>query len=146
MHTAVSEPTTAPELDLNPDLPAQTTKDAPTSSPTSNKATKVLAFLKSHSPLEEQKDPADRPLFDATVLKAVQSGEPLHMVLPAFPFKSPNNIDKTLGVLPDLGEEIALARLESITAELERKFERPATLSIVSDGLVYNGMRTCFRK
>lgn len=143
MHSVNSEPTTAPELDVSPDLPLVANKDKEASL-SSEKALQVLRFLKSYSPEEEQRDPADRSAFDKTVRDAVDSGKPFHMVLPAFPFKSPNNIDKTLGTLPDLGEEVALARLENITADLERNFSIRASLSIVSDGLVYNGNHFVF--
>lgn len=47
-------------------------------------------------------------------------------------------MDKVLGASPDLGEEIALARLEGLCAAIEEIY--PNTyLTIVSDGLVYNG-------
>jgi pyoverdine/dityrosine biosynthesis protein Dit1/alpha-ketoglutarate-dependent taurine dioxygenase len=95
----------------------------------------VLKILRSYSTQEET--PFPRPDFEESVRNAMRLGKPLHMVLPAFPFKSPNNIDKVLGTLPDLGEEFALERLEGLCRDLESKYG-PTSLSIISDGLVYN--------
>jgi pyoverdine/dityrosine biosynthesis protein Dit1 len=99
-------------------------------------ADEILNFLRSYGPREAT--PTSRSVFEERVRGAVRLGKPLHLILPAFPFKSPNSVDKVLGTLPDLGEEIALARLEGLCVDLERRF-CPTTLSIVSDGLVYNG-------
>jgi pyoverdine/dityrosine biosynthesis protein Dit1 len=60
-------------------------------------------------------------------------------VLPAFPFKSPNRVDKTLGSLPDLGEELALQHLNGLCESIKEIYEPGAKVTITSDGLVYNG-------
>lgn len=61
------------------------------------------------------------------------------MVLPAFPFKSPNNDSKVLGTVPDKGEEIALAHLNGICESIKEVYEPGADITIASDGIVYNG-------
>ena len=61
------------------------------------------------------------------------------MVLPAFPFKSRNRDGKVLGRLPDLGEDIGLARLQTLCDDITRIYPRGAEITIVSDGIVYNG-------
>jgi pyoverdine/dityrosine biosynthesis protein Dit1 len=80
--------------------------------------------------------------FD-TFLPVVQGqvgrGESIKMLLPGFPFKSPNNKTKVLGVLPDLGEELALKRLDGIASAIDAIYEPGAEIHITSDGLVYNG-------
>lgn len=75
------------------------------------------------------------PLVEAFVAKS----EPVLMVLPAFPFKSPNRRDKTLGSLPDLGEEVALMHLNGLCSSIAETYEHGANVVITSDGLVYNG-------
>ena len=75
------------------------------------------------------------PFVEAYVSKR----EPVQMVLPAFPFKSPNRKDKTLGSLPDLGEEIALMHLNGLCESIAEIYEHGAKVVITSDGLVYNG-------
>jgi hypothetical protein len=66
--------------------------------------------------------------------------EPITLVLPAFPCKSPNQQDKVLGCLPDRGEEIALQRLESLCAEISTFYPPGARLTIVSDGRVFSDL------
>jgi pyoverdine/dityrosine biosynthesis protein Dit1 len=77
--------------------------------------------------------------FLPIVTAAVSRKEPIRMLLPGFPFKSPNNKTKVLGVLPDLGEELALKRLDSMAVAVEKVYEGGAEIHITSDGLVYNG-------
>lgn len=75
------------------------------------------------------------PMVEAYVAK----NEPVQMVLPAFPFKSPNRKDKTLGHLPDLGEEIGLQHLNGLCESIAEIYQPAANVVITSDGLVYNG-------
>lgn len=78
--------------------------------------------------------------FIALVYTHVKAGNPVPLSLPAFPFKSPNSTFKTLGKLPDKGEEIALAHLNGLCNAIGDVYAPGAKLSIISDGLVYNGM------
>lgn len=80
-----------------------------------------------------------RRRFLPIVIKRVEAREPIHMVLPAFPFKSPNNDSKVLGTVPDKGEEIALAHLNGICESIKEVYEPGADITIASDGIVYNG-------
>ncbi|KAJ5146472.1 Pyoverdine biosynthesis [Penicillium bovifimosum] len=52
--------------------------------------------------------------FVPVVLEQISKEEPIRMILPAFPFKSPNARDKVLGTMPDFGEELALAHLNGL--------------------------------
>ncbi|KAI9012028.1 Pyoverdine/dityrosine biosynthesis protein-domain-containing protein [Phycomyces nitens] len=63
--------------------------------------------------------------------------EPILMVLPAFPCKSPNSRDKVLGVLPDCTEEIGLLRIENFCRDVEQYYPQGCQLTIVSDGRVF---------
>lgn len=77
--------------------------------------------------------------FISTVEERVKRREPIRMILPAFPFKSPNTRDKVLGTMPDLGEELALAHLNGLCENIAQVYEPGADVYISSDGLVYNG-------
>jgi Pyoverdine/dityrosine biosynthesis protein len=77
--------------------------------------------------------------FIPTVEERVKRGEPIRMILPAFPFKSPNARDKVLGSMPDFGEELALAHLNGLCENIAQVYEPGADVYISSDGLVYNG-------
>ena len=60
--------------------------------------------------------------------------------LPAFPFKSTNKVYKVLGTLPDKAEELALERLNSICVRVKEIYIPGARITIISDGITYNGM------
>jgi hypothetical protein len=77
--------------------------------------------------------------FVPTVMAQVERQEPIRMILPAFPFKSPNARDKVLGILPDFGEELALAHLNGLCENVAQVYKPGAEVYISSDGLVYNG-------
>jgi pyoverdine/dityrosine biosynthesis protein Dit1 len=77
--------------------------------------------------------------FFPIVSGQVSRGEPIKMLLPGFPFKSPNSRDKVLSNLPDLGEELALKHLNGLCENIRAVYEHGAEIHITSDGLVYNG-------
>ncbi|MEU1878550.1 isocyanide synthase family protein [Streptosporangium sp. NPDC020072] len=66
----------------------------------------------------------------------IENGEPIHFVIPAFPAKSPN-LTKVIGALPDLGEHMALALLQSICDYTSYFYPPGARITICSDGHVF---------
>ena len=82
---------------------------------------------------------AGKQKFLPFVEEYVKNQKPVEMVLPAFPFKSPNRKDKVLGNMPDLGEEIALMHLNGLCESITKVYAPGAHVTITSDGLVYNG-------
>lgn len=88
-------------------------------------------------------DPAPaeaRTKFVPVIQQKVEARAPVHLVLPGFPFKSPNAATKVFGALPDKAEEFALAHLDALCKSIGDVYKGGAELTIVSDGLVYNGM------
>lgn len=81
-----------------------------------------------------------REKFLTLIQEHVERGEAIPMVLPAFPFKSPNKTYKVLGRLPDKAEELALLHLDELCKEIGEVYHNGAKIDIVSDGLMYNGM------
>lgn len=77
--------------------------------------------------------------FVPVVLEQISRQEPIRMILPAFPFKSPNAHSKVLGTMPDFGEELALAHLNGLCQNIGEVYAPGADVYISSDGLVYNG-------
>lgn len=104
-------------------------------------ATKVMQVLKSYSINCNGPGVGSRDVeaFLPTIATFVEKQEPVRMVLPAFPFKSPNSQDKVMGILPDLGEELALKHLNALCQNVTQVYEPGAEVHITSDGLVYNG-------
>ncbi|EJD47445.1 hypothetical protein AURDEDRAFT_39961, partial [Auricularia subglabra TFB-10046 SS5] len=70
----------------------------------------------------------------------IEQGKPIPFALPAFPCKSPNTVDKVLGVLPDKAEEVSLLFLQGLCNNIKQVYSPGAELTIVSDGIVYNDL------
>lgn len=80
-----------------------------------------------------------RSSFTPRVQTHVTANRAIPMVLPAFPMKSNNRMDKVLGALPDLGEELGLARLVNLCRDIKAVYSPGAVVVIVTDGICYNG-------
>lgn len=70
------------------------------------------------------------------LLRAIRNKQPVNLILPAFPAKSPNR-NKTLGPLPDLAEKHALRNLQSLCDAIGAVYEPGAKITICSDGRVF---------
>src|ERR1051325_612718 len=73
------------------------------------------------------------------VRRFVLAGDPVHMLLPSFPAKSPNP-RKVLGPLPDMAEELALKFLENICDEIKELYPPGARVTICSDGRAFSDL------
>jgi len=70
------------------------------------------------------------------VLRCIEDNTALTLVLPAFPAKSPSR-HKTLGHLPDLGEELAFDTLCQLCDDIGRIYAPGAKVIVCSDGRVF---------
>ena len=73
------------------------------------------------------------------VERALARGEPIELILPAFPAKSPNP-QKVLGTLPDLGEELSLLSLQELCSEVRELYPPGARVVICSDGRAFSDL------
>ncbi|RLN96739.1 hypothetical protein BBJ28_00024031, partial [Nothophytophthora sp. Chile5] len=109
-----------------------------------NKDAAVAHFLTQFSDIQSHFD-AQTDVFETqgksflqdTIARFVDRKEPILIVLPGFPTKTPNHADKVLGVLPDRAEEIALARLEKFCLSIEDVYPVGCKVTIFSDGRVF---------
>ena len=99
----------------------------------------IIAAYRISGPTDRYKD-GMRPKMLDTVRTFVTKGEPINMLVPAYPFKSPNHEAKVLGPLPDIGERMSLEHFNSIGARIQRIYPKGAQVTIVSDGLCYNDL------
>ncbi|UXR65303.1 isocyanide synthase family protein [Bdellovibrio bacteriovorus] len=67
----------------------------------------------------------------------IRDGKPVHMILPAFPAKSPNP-QKTVTNRPDYGEVLALKKLQSLCEHIQNIYPAGAHITICSDGRVFS--------
>jgi hypothetical protein len=104
-------------------------------------ALKVLQLIETYGVNYERSNASWDGLtgFLPLVTKQIKNNDPIYLLLPGFPFKSPNSTDKVLGLLPDLGEELALSHLDGLCKNIGQIYEHGAEVHICSDGLVYNG-------
>lgn len=70
------------------------------------------------------------------ILHYINNNEPIVMILPAFPTKSPNR-DKTLSHLPDFSEKYALKNLTDLCERIKKVYAPGAKVTICSDGRVF---------
>lgn len=70
--------------------------------------------------------------------KFIESNSSIRFVLPGFPCKSPNQVDKSFGVIPDFGEVVSLKRLHSLAEEINDIYEPGCHIVILSDGTTFN--------
>ncbi|MEP3297815.1 MAG: L-tyrosine/L-tryptophan isonitrile synthase family protein [Pseudoruegeria sp.] len=68
----------------------------------------------------------------------LKQGRPIELVLPGFPFKSPASHSKTSGQKPDLGEVVALQRIEEMCKAIVNIYPKGVSFTIVSDGTTFN--------
>ncbi|KAL1925117.1 uncharacterized protein VTP21DRAFT_4771 [Calcarisporiella thermophila] len=99
----------------------------------------ILARYRITSPFDKF-EKIGRPKIHAKVRTMVLSGQQIDMVLPAYPFKSPNSIRKVIGVYPDKADEFSLIHLNGLCQSIEEVYFAGARIIIVSDGLVYNDL------
>jgi SAM-dependent methyltransferase len=85
---------------------------------------------------------AAKPMFMGRVLKQLEHGKAIRMIMPAFPWKSINKVDKVTGILPDLGEELALARLNKLCEEIRTVYPPGGQIYLATDGLLFDGKHT----
>lgn len=78
----------------------------------------------------------DIPLLRKMVARML-NGERLVFILPAFPAKSPSP-QKTAGILPDMGEVLALKNLNDMCGEISGNYAPGAEVIICSDGRVFS--------
>ncbi len=76
--------------------------------------------------------------FHLTIIKkCITEDKEIHMILPAFPAKSPNR-QKTISHLPDYGEVLALNNLNSLCNKITNIYSKGAKVLICSDGRVFS--------
>lgn len=71
------------------------------------------------------------------IIPFVKKDEPLHLILPAFPCKSPNRLKKVLGEMPDKAEELGLVALNDLCKEIWSVHQPGAFITVASDGRVF---------
>jgi L-tyrosine isonitrile synthase len=99
----------------------------------------IVSILAKYNPMMSVVEAAsieNLPIYES-VKSLVSQRKEITFILPAFPAKSPNR-QKTLGNLPDMGEVIALQRLQQLCMDISSIYQPGAKVVICSDGRVFN--------
>ncbi|KAI1323440.1 Pyoverdine/dityrosine biosynthesis protein-domain-containing protein [Xylariaceae sp. FL0255] len=79
-----------------------------------------------------------KSFFVGHVKAQVEKNEAIRLILPAFPWKSVNSVEKVTGKLPDFGEELALFRLNQLCEDIRNVYPPGGTIFIATDGVVFD--------
>lgn len=91
-------------------------------------------------PLEFSALPASETQHHLKKIEYLLAGnQAIHMILPAYPGKSPNR-NKTLSKLPDLSEEQSIDNLAILCQEIKAVYPPGARIAICSDGYVFSDL------
>lgn len=111
-----------------------------TTSPIDRTVSLIMDMLESFSRQQQGNSVfVGREVFSPRVRRHVVARRKIPMVLPAFPAKSINCVEKVLGPSPDFGEELALDRLNDLCCRIQRIYTPGALVLIATDGACYNG-------
>ncbi|KAJ5309110.1 hypothetical protein N7508_004489 [Penicillium antarcticum] len=111
--------------------------------PAQLKAEEVMDIVEGygyHERTTAAKEWLGRSSFIPRVQTHIKNNRTIPLVLPAFPMKSNNRMEKVLGALPDLGEELGLARLVNLCGDIKAVYPPGAIVVIVTDGICYNDL------
>ncbi len=89
-------------------------------------------------PGADQFETAGKNALIAKMYPFVVTSDPIEFVMLGYPMKSPNDRDKVIGFLPDLGEEVSLANFQTFNLAIREVYPPGVSISIVSDGYVFN--------
>ena len=82
-------------------------------------------------------DRGGRDVFKQQLHRYTGTGRRLLFMLPCMPFKSSNTASKVLGDMPDMGEYLAIKRLDDVMLRFGEVYPPGAQLVLFSDGRVY---------
>lgn len=81
----------------------------------------------------------DRSVLEAEVRRRLKPGEPLRLLLPAFPGKSANS-EHVFGPNADAAEAVAVGELDAMTNSIASAYEGGVELVVLHDGAFYCGL------
>jgi pyoverdine/dityrosine biosynthesis protein Dit1 len=107
----------------------------------SSTAASALNTMFAHRRLSEPHEPCPQCLAPhlPLAMRSIAANEPMHLILPAFPAKSPSPL-KVLGTMPDKADEIALDYLGDLCNEIRARYHPGVRLTICSDGHVFSDL------
>ncbi len=105
-----------------------------------NKKNSIINLFKSYLILGEDDkfEKTGRDFLYSKLHQFIENNEKIQFILPGFPCKSPNKVDKTFGILPDMGEVLALEHLDNMCEDISTLHDVGCEVTILSDGTTFS--------
>ncbi|WDE05954.1 L-tyrosine/L-tryptophan isonitrile synthase family protein [Thalassomonas viridans] len=103
-------------------------------------AEQLLPVIQSYLVADEQDkfNEQGAALLLGQLIYFIEKDLPLEFILPGFPCKSPNDVDKSFSVMPDYGEVRAIERLDEFAGRLNGLYAPGCRVTILSDGTTFS--------
>jgi pyoverdine/dityrosine biosynthesis protein Dit1 len=88
----------------------------------------------------DQFEELGKPALIDKMMPYISKNEPIRFTMLGYPMKSPNNRDKVLGTLPDLGEEVSLKNFGTFDKRIREVYEPGVNVTVISDGYVFSDL------
>lgn len=95
-------------------------------------------FRMSPIPTIDRWNEEGKAIFISKVEGFVSHNRPIQFFMLGYPFKSLNHRDKTIGTMPDLGEELSLKNFTTFNNAVKTVYAPGVEVHIASDGYVFN--------
>lgn len=88
----------------------------------------------------DQFDQGGREILADQLYPFVTEKKPIDFVMLGYPFKSTNHRDKTIGILPDLAEQISMENFRRFEQAITAVHPPGIRVHLVSDGFIFNDL------
>ena len=105
-----------------------------------SKADSIINLFKNYLVLgqDDEFEPTGRDFIHSKLHDFLENNEKIQFILPGFPCKSPNKVGKTFGISPDMGEVLALERLDNLCEDINAIHGAGCELTILCDGTTFS--------
>lgn len=112
----------------------------PSNNQARSKEDSIINLLKNYLTLgpDDEFESTGRDFIHRKLQEFIESNEKIQFILPGFSCKSPNKVDKTFGVLPDMGEVLALEHLDNLCEDISMIHDAGCELTILCDGTIFS--------
>lgn len=86
----------------------------------------------------DQFEQIGRDVLRNQLLSFIENNRTINFVMLGYPMKSPNERDKVIGRLPDLGEKVSIDNFDEFAKQVRVVYPPGVNINIISDGYVFS--------
>jgi len=86
----------------------------------------------------DQYEQVGREVLGNKISSFISNGERIEFVMLGYPMKSPNERDKVIGSIPDLGEQLSVENFKNFSDAVSTVYPHGISINLVSDGYVFS--------